>query len=105
MNTNEPISEVYARIAAEWVDAEAAATLLEETRSATFSQMVLQQGDIPVNRAEHIVKGSAMWMDYNKKMVAARKLANLKKVQMEQVRMRHWEAQSENANRRVEARL
>ena len=103
--SNQPISEQYGKIAEEWVDAEAAASLLEETRSATFSQWVMKQGDIAVNRAEHIVKASPEWMEYNRKMVNARKLANLKKVQMEQIKMRHWEAQSESANARVEARL
>lgn len=105
MDSNLPISEQYGRIAEEWVDAEAAATLLEETRSAHFSQWVTEQGDMPVNRAEHIVKASQKWMDYNIKMVKARQLANLKKVQMEQIKMRHWEWQSQAANQRVEARL
>ena len=105
MDNSKPLSEQYAEIGAQWADADAAASLLEGCRSAYLSQKMQFMGDKPINRAEAIVKASPDWQDYNEKMVNARKRANLLKVQMETLRMRHREWVGEDANRRVEARL
>ena len=59
----------------------------------------------PLNRAEAMVKSSPECRDYIEKMVNARKRANLLKVQMETLRMKHREWIGEDANRRIEARL
>ena len=105
MGNNEPISEQYRIAALEWVDADAAARLLEETKSAVFAQKVLAQGDIAVNRAETNVRGSLEWMDYLQKVIDARTNANRLRVRMDYLRMRAMEQQSEEANRRMESRL
>ena len=105
MDSSKPLSEQYAEIGAQWADADAAASLLEGCRSAFLSQKMQFMGDKPINRAEATVKASAEWRDYNEKMVNARKRANLLKVQMETLRMRHSEWQSEEANNRAQARL
>ena len=102
---NATLSEQYAEIAERWVDADAAANLLEDCKSAFLSQRMLACGDMAVNKAEMSVKGSRDWEDYIRKTVAARKQANLCKVQMETIKMRFQEWISEDANRRVEARL
>lgn len=105
MSDNQPISEQFQRAAAKWVDTEAAAKLLEETKSAYLSQQMQIHAQLPINRAEQIVKSSKPWVDYIEKMVGARRQANLDWVQVEYLKMKFQEWQSEEANKRVEARL
>lgn len=103
--SNRPLSEQYHEAAQQWVDAEAAASILEESKSATLSQMMTQYPLFAVNKAEMTVKASQSWRDYLTKMVEARKQANLLKVQMEFIRMRAAEQQSEEATKRAEMRV
>ena len=87
----QPLSEQYRIVAKAWVDADAAASLLEETKSATLAQRALALGDMPVSKAEMIVKGSDEWHEHVERIVAARAAANLKKVQMEYIRIKERE--------------
>ena len=98
----QPLSEQFRIVAKSWVDAEAAANLLEETKTATMSQRMLALGEMPVSKAEMIVKASTEWHEHLEKIVAARAAANMKKVQMEYLRMKEreldradWAARSE----------
>lgn len=100
-----PISEEYRIVAKQYVDADAAASLLEELKTATLSQKQQELGDMPVSRAEMQVKSSPEWFAYIERMVEARKTANRLKVQMEYIRMRHSEQQSAEATARSERRL
>lgn len=100
-----PLSEQYRLVAKKWVEQEAAANLLEESKSAFLAQLMAQQGDVPVSRAELAVKSSDEWERYVEKMVVARKDASLLKVQLEYLRMRYGEEQSHNATKRAEMRL
>jgi len=102
---NLPWSEQFRIVAKEWVDLDKAATMLEETKSLVLSQKIKAQGDIAHNRAEAEVKASPEWLDYITRLVEARSAANLKKVQMEYLRMKFQEWSSENASRRAEMRL
>lgn len=102
---NEPISEQYRLRAKQWVEAEKAASILEECKSAFLSQKMAALGDVPVSRAELNVKASPEWEDYVKSMVAARSSANLLKVNLEYLRMKGMEIQSAEATARAEARL
>lgn len=104
-SSNLPLSEVYRITAKEWVEADAAASLLEETKSAVLSQHMKALGDIPVSKAELMVKSTADWHQFLTNMVEARKQANLLKVKLEWVRMRFMEWNSENATRRAEMKL
>ncbi len=104
-NANLPWSEQFRIVAKEWVDLDRAATLLEETKTLVLSQKIKALGDIAHNRAEAAVKASPEWLDYVTRMVEARSAANLKKVQMEYLRMKFQEWSSENASRRAEMRL
>ena len=79
--------------------------MLEDTKSAILAEKMLALGDIPVTRAEMMVKGSQDWRGQLLSIVAARQAANLLKVQLEYIRMRFMEWQSENATKRVEMRL
>jgi hypothetical protein len=103
--SNEPLSEQYRVTAKEWVEADAAATILEETKSAVLSQMMVKLGDMPVSRAEMQVKASEEWTTFLTVMVNARERANLLKVKTEWVRMRFNEWQSAEATKRAEMKL
>jgi hypothetical protein len=103
--TDIPISEQYRIVAKKWVDADSAATLREETKSAFYSQLMLEHTDKPVNRAEIAVKASDEWQDFVASMVEARKEANLLKVQLKYIEMKFYEWQSYNATKRAEMKL
>ena len=102
---NEPISEQYRLVAKKWVEADSAASLLEESKSAVLSRMMMDLGDMPVSRAEMNVKASREWSEYVNKMVRAREDAALLKVKMEYLRMKFSEWQSHEANKRAEMKL
>lgn len=105
MSDNLPWSEQYRIVAKSWVDADAAASLLEETKSAVLSRLMSQQGDVAVNRAEITVKSGAEWNRFLADMVEARKQATFLKVKLEYLRMKFQEWSSENATKRAEMRL
>src|SRR5689334_11497227 len=102
---NRPWSEQFSSAGEEWAAKEAAASLLEDSKSAVMAQRQASLGDLPVNRAEQIVKASPEWMEYIEKTVEARREANLAKVNMEAMRMRFAEWQNHEANARTEARM
>lgn len=103
--SNQPLSEQFRIVAKQWVDADAAADMLEETKSAVLSQKMLALGEMPVSKAEMMVKASDDWKGHIVSMVDARKRANLLKVQLEHIRMRFGEQQSEEATKRAEMKL
>jgi len=105
MDSNRPLSEQFRIIAKKWVDADGAASMLEETKSAVLSKMMVDLGDMPVSKAEMQVKASEAWRDHITQMVEARSQASLLKVQMEYIRMKFHEWQSHAANRRAEMKL
>jgi hypothetical protein len=105
MDSNLPLSEQYARKGALWVDAEAAASIMEQTKTVVMSQKVKALGDMPSSRAEHIVRATPEWEQFIRDMVEARRMANQYKVDMQVLRMRNSEWIGEDANRRVEAKL
>lgn len=103
--SNQLISEQFRLVAKAWVEADGAARLLEETKTAVLAQWVKSHGDMAVNAAEREVKSSPQWEEFIDKMVQARTQANLKKVQMEYIRMKAMEHQSLEASKRAEMRL
>ena len=105
MSDNRPVSEQFRLIAKEWVDLDNSARLLEETKTAVLSQRMKALGDKPAAHAERDVKSSPEWQDFIRKMVEARTAANMKKMQLEFIRMRFSENQSFEATRRAESRL
>lgn len=105
MEESIPWSEQYRVAGEEWVDKEAAATLLEDTKTSVMAQMQTRHGDIPVNRAEQLVKASDEWTEHLHKINQARKVANLAKVHLEVIRMAFMEWQSTNATARAEMRM
>lgn len=105
MDPNLPLSEQFRLIAKRWVDADAAANMLEETKSAVLARMMADQGDMAVSKAEMNVKASDDWKSYVTEMVEARKRAALLKVQLEYIRMQFSEWQSYEATKRAEMKL
>jgi hypothetical protein len=105
MDSNLPLSEQFRIVAKKWVDADSAASILEETKSAFLSKSMADLGDMPVSKAEMTVKASAPWAEYIAEMVEARKKAALLKVQLEYIRMQFSEWQSHAATRRAEMKL
>ena len=103
--SNQLISEQYRLVAKAWVEADGVARLLEETKTAVLAQWVQKHGDMAVNAAEREVKSSPEWEEFIAKMVDARTAANLKKVQLEFIRMKSAEQQSAEASKRAEMRL
>lgn len=102
------LSEQFRVVAKNYVEADKAASLLEETKTAVFSQKVMRHmvaHDCAVNKAEHAVKASDDWLEHLTKMVEARSEANLLKVQLEYIRMRFAEWQSSDANERAERKM
>lgn len=79
--------------------------MLEESKSAVFSQMIGKLGDMPVSRAEHKVRASDEWHDYLKKMVDQRSKANAAKVALKYLEMKYFERQSQEATARSERRM
>lgn len=102
-------SERYHIAAIEWADADAAASLLEETKSAVLSDMVTEMLSknisMAVNRAEALVKSSSRWRAFVTDMVELRRKANMAKVEMEYIRMRHSEEMSQEATHRAASRI
>src|SRR3954471_21590524 len=102
---NLPWSEKFRLAGEDWADKEAAAQILEDLKSATMAQWQTELGDIPVNRAEQIVKGSAKWIKYITDTVEARRVANRAKVYKEYVKMKAMEQHAMEANQRTELQV
>lgn len=106
---NQPISEQFRVVAKQWVDADEAASLLEETKTSILSDMigrVLSYNiGMPYNKAELSAKSSPEYKEFITEMVQLRSKANLLKVKLEYIRMRFSEQQSHEATARAERRL
>lgn len=103
--SNQPWSEQFRLASKDWIALDSAATMLEETKSAVLAQRMTKLGDMPVAKAERIVKASDEWLDYITRMVKAREAANLANAKLQYIKMRAWEESNENANKRAEMRL
>jgi len=102
---NVPISEQIYRAGCSWAEENAAAQLLEETKTAVLSQLKGRQGDIPDSHAERIVKASDEWTDYITTMVDARRRANLARVKYDALKARMSEQMSIEANMRQQNKV
>jgi 4-hydroxy-L-threonine phosphate dehydrogenase PdxA len=98
----QPISEQFRIVAKRWVDADAAATILEETKTSILASKMQALGEMPVSKAEMRIKASDEWREHVEKIVAARAAANVLKMQIKYLEMRHREWVSANATNRAE---
>ncbi len=105
----KPISEKFRVAAKEWVDADGAASLLEELKTTRLSQMKMalmaEQGDMPDAKAERICKSDPQWEEYLRDMIACRTAANKLKMEMKALEIEHGEWTSRDANARHESKL
>ena len=97
--------EAWRRAALEFVELDAAARLLEDTKSAVFSQLVKAQGDVPVNRAETEVRASEGWQRHVQAVVDARTRANRAHVEADFARMKVIEAAQDRADERQQFKM
>ena len=104
-SANLPWSEQYRIVSKQWVDADAAASILEDTKSAVMAERIMALEGMAYNKAEASVKASPEWRRHVESVVNARRAANRLKVQLEYLRMKFQEWSSENANKRAEMRL
>ena len=105
MDSDLPLSEQFRIIAKKWVDADAAASILEESKSAFLSRLMIEKGDMPVSKAEMQDKASQEWQEYIDNMTVSRANAAKLKVQLEYIRMKFNEWQSIEATKRAEMKL
>lgn len=105
MRNDTPISEQYRMAALDWVAMDAAARMLEEGKTTYLAQQKAGLGDMADAKAERIVKSSPEWADYIKKMVNAKTAANRQRVELDFLKMRHMERNSEEATARSERKL
>ena len=104
-----PLSEHFRVIAKQWVDADSAFYLLSETKKETFaavkSRIIAQSGTMTEAAAERKARCDHEWNDHIKKIAKAREDANLLRMQLEYIKMKHREWIGKNADARHEARL
>lgn len=103
--SNQPYSEQYRIAAREWVQLEAAATMLENGKSAFVAQQIANSTGKSEAEKERKVKASKAYSDYIKTMSNARKAANQQKVEVDYIKMKSWENQAAEATKRAEMKL
>lgn len=99
------VAERYRVTAKEWAEAEAAAGLLEETKSAVLAELSLQAGGTSIAGADRIARASPAWREHLTAMIEARRVANLKKVHLKYLEMIFYTRQGADADRRAELRM
>jgi hypothetical protein len=88
-----------------WADAEAAASLLEETRKTVLAGEMAKQGDIAVSKAEMHALASEPYRQHVASMVEARRVANKARVAYDGAKAMMELARSAEATRRTEMGL
>ena len=87
----QPISERFRIVALAYVDADGAASLLEELKTTNLEKyktdLIAERGEMADNKAERLVKSGPDWEVYIRKMVEARTKANKLKLQLEYIRI------------------
>lgn len=106
---NRPLSEQYRVAAKQWVELDAAARLLEETKTTVLEErknaLVEANPGMADAHAERQAKANPKWRKWVTDMVEARTKANLAKVKLRWITMRHSEQQSFEATQRAEMKL
>lgn len=100
------LTERYRKVAKEFAEAHAAASIMEESKTLCLAERMNKLDDgLSMAKREMMVKASPEWRDYIKSMVDLRTQANLKKAELEWIKMRFQETMSEQATLRAETRL
>lgn len=106
--TASGLPESYREVGFAWADANAAANLLEDSKSAVLSSMVIdirKADDCSVAAAETKAKASLAWRNYLDDVHDARQKANRLSVEREYWKMKFSEWISNSADDRARAAL
>jgi len=107
--SEQPWPEKFRVVAKQWVEADAAASLMEELKTTTLATkkaaLIAKEGDMPDTKAERKVKAGADWNEYITTMCKLRKEANLLKMQLKYIEMNFMMNQSMEATGRAEMKM
>lgn len=101
------LSERYLKARYNWCDLASAASMLEGTKSAVFSQMVMKRVNegLSVAKSELLTRASDEWVTHVKAINEARDKANRAWSEVEYLKMLGWEEASKAADNRIQAKL
>lgn len=102
---NMPISEVFRLVAMKYMDAQKAARLYEETKSSFRAKLIMETEGKSHAEKETRVLASDQYREFIENMCREQDNALRFKLQMEVIRMRFSERQSEEASLRKEMGL
>ena len=107
---SHPLSEQFRIVAKQYVEADGAARLMEECKTATLEKRkadLLFEKDEKVadNALEREVKSSPEWREYLEEMCGLRTKANKYKLQLEYIRMKSMERAMANKYAAEEMRM
>ncbi len=105
MTDNIDWAEEFKKAGEHWTDVEAAASLLEDTKSSELSRRMAELGDMAVSKAEMMVKKTDQWRQFVENIVKTRQEANKAKINVDYCRMKHQDWLNKDANTRAEMRL
>lgn len=97
--------EALVKAGEEWADADAAASLLEETKSAVRARLMLEAEGTTASAKEMYALADPDYDKHIKSMVSARKLANKMKVRYDSAKVLAEMRRSEESTRRAEMNL
>src|SRR5262245_21095667 len=104
-----PISERFRILALQWADADNAAHMMDEMKTAVLAQRKNKQIEadpkLSEAKAERLVRASPDWEKYIKEMCGNRSRANVMRQELKYLEMRHREWISADANARKELAL
>ena len=103
MTTPEHMHERLVRVGAEWAELNSAAELLEETKKSVRSQYVMEhlKEAKTVAKAEHMADSDERYREHLALMVAARKKANIGRVNFDAAKTYIELYRSQQANERA----
>lgn len=88
-----------------WAEADAAATVLEETKGTLLAKLLKEHFSEPAWKADALAKGDPRFEEHIKAMVDARRLATLAKVRYDGAKAMGEFARSVESTRRAEMSL
>lgn len=104
-STDRPVSEVFRLVALKYIEAQKTARLYEETKSSFRAKLIMETEGKSMAEREMKVLASDQYAHFVESMCKAQDDALRLKLQMEIMRMRFSERQSEEATRRHEMGL
>lgn len=98
----EAIYDKLVKAGEEWADAEAAASLLEETRKSVLAKLMNESSHTNISGKEMLALADPTFKEFVGGMVAARKTANKKRVRYDSAKILAELRRSEESTNRAE---